>query len=47
MHTPAGMSASAASGMTIDARLTSLDEALVNLWVRCSSNCSPSLYAHT
>jgi hypothetical protein len=32
-HAPAGTGASAASGMTIDARLTSLDEALVNLWV--------------
>ena len=34
MHAPAGASANAASGMTIDARLTSLDKALVNLWVR-------------
>jgi hypothetical protein len=33
-HAPAGTSANAASGVTIDARLTSLDEALVNLWVR-------------
>jgi hypothetical protein len=30
---PAGISANAAPGTTIDARLTSLDKALVNLWV--------------
>jgi hypothetical protein len=30
---PAGVSANAAPGTTIDARLTSLDKALVNLWV--------------
>jgi hypothetical protein len=35
-HAPAGPSANAASGITIDARLTSLDEALVNLWVRAA-----------
>jgi hypothetical protein len=35
-HVPAGPSANAPSGMTIDARLTSLDEALVNLWVRAA-----------
>ena len=33
-NAPAGVSASAAPGTTIDARLTSLDKALVNLWVR-------------
>jgi hypothetical protein len=32
-HTPARTGASAASGMTIDARLISPDEALVDLWV--------------
>lgn len=31
---PAGVSANAAPGTTIDTRLTSLDKALVNLWVR-------------
>ena len=31
---PAGVSVNAAPGTTIDARLTSLDKALVNLWVR-------------
>jgi hypothetical protein len=31
---PAGVSANANPNVTIDARLTSLDEALVNLWVR-------------
>ena len=33
-HAPPTISASAASTMTVDGRLTSLDEALVNLWVR-------------
>ncbi|KAH9987613.1 hypothetical protein BJV74DRAFT_796462 [Russula compacta] len=32
MHAVAGASANTTSGMTIDARLTSLDKALVNLW---------------
>ncbi|KAI0288764.1 hypothetical protein BC826DRAFT_1036078 [Russula brevipes] len=31
-HSPAGSGANATSGITIDARLTSLDKALVNLW---------------
>ncbi|KAI9461536.1 hypothetical protein F5148DRAFT_1214961 [Russula earlei] len=31
-HVPAGIGAATGSGITIDARLTSLDEALVNLW---------------
>jgi hypothetical protein len=34
LNAPADVSASAAPGTTIDARLTSLDKALVNLWVR-------------
>lgn len=38
-HAPAGPAVSATSGMTIDARLTSLDEALVNLWV-CAARLS-------
>ena len=33
-NAPAGAGAITASGMTMDARLASLDEALVNLWVR-------------
>lgn len=33
-HAPPAISAGAASSMTIDGRLTSLDDALVNLWVR-------------
>ena len=34
LNAPAEVSASAAPGTTINARLTSLDKALVNLWVR-------------
>lgn len=34
LNAPADVSAGAAPGTTIDARLTSLDKALVNLWVR-------------
>jgi hypothetical protein len=34
LNAPADVSASAAPGTTIDARLTSLDKAFVNLWVR-------------
>jgi hypothetical protein len=34
VNVPADVSAGAAPGSTIDARLTSLDKALVNLWVR-------------
>jgi hypothetical protein len=33
-HAPPAINASAGSSMTVDGRLTSLDEALVNLWVR-------------
>lgn len=39
---PAGVSANAAPGTTIDARLTSLDKALVNLWVRKFLQTFPS-----
>jgi len=43
---PAGVSASAAPGTTIDARLTSLDKALVNLWVRNVFQRFRPPYAH-
>ena len=44
---PAGVSTNAAASTTIDARLTSLDKALVNLWVRNSPLCFLLPYAHT
>jgi hypothetical protein len=44
---PAGVSANAAPGTTIDTRLTSLDKALVNLWVRnLFETFSSSLCSH-
>jgi hypothetical protein len=44
---PAGVSPNAAPGTTIDARLTSLDKALVNLWVGYFKCFPPRLYVHT
>ena len=44
---PAGVSANAAPSTTIDSRLTSLDKALVNLWVRYFNCFLPRVYTHT
>ena len=40
-HAPPDVGAITGSGMTIDARVTSLDEALVNLWVRKDADAFP------